>query len=85
MIIDLLRDLFGGDDYQFGKITPEYLFAQKMKLGEEKYLKWLLKQATICQSIIYMRQEEKSQIPQMWLDKITLIENERDKVQKNRR
>lgn len=82
MILDFIKNLFKGPDHEFEKITPEFLLKQKLKMGKEQYIKWLLKQATVCQAIISMRKEKNFPIPQMWIDKFQLIEAERDKVQK---
>lgn len=84
MAFDFLKNIFRGADYEFEKITPEFLLRKKLEMGEEKYLRWLLKQMTICQSIISIRREENLPIQEMWLDKILLIEGERDQVQSGR-
>ena len=84
MILEAIKDIFGGVDYQFKKIKLEYFLKHKAKMNPEKYLKWLRKKNTYYNAMITMQQEKGSTVPQFWIDGVKLIKDEIEKVKKLR-
>ncbi|MCK4800121.1 hypothetical protein KAS31_04045 [Candidatus Parcubacteria bacterium] len=84
MILESIKDLFGGVDYQFKKITLKYFLKHKSRMSTEKYLKWLKKKNAYYNAMITVQREKGSTVPQFWIDGIGLIESEIEKVKKLR-
>lgn len=81
MILEAIKDLFGGVDHQFKKIKLEYFLEHKAKMNPERYLKWLKKKNAYYNAMITVQRERGSAIPQSWIDGIGLIEEEITKTE----
>ena len=77
MILNFIKNIVFGFNWELKKITPEYLVQKKSLLSEKKYISWLRVQVTICQSEISMIEDKKKTVPQGLLDKYKIIETER--------
>jgi len=82
MIVELIKSLLSGPDYEFKKISAGYLLKQKSKMNTEKYVRWLRKKSAFCKAMIVIQKEKGLSIPQFWIDGFEMIENEREKVEK---
>ncbi len=81
MIIDFIKNIFSSPDSSFKKLTPGYFFQQRMKMGTpEEYAKWLIKQEVKHLVMAQMEKEKGRPLPQLWIDGLRLIANEKEKV-----
>lgn len=81
MMFDFLKDIFGGPDHAFQKLTPDYFSRQRMKMTTpEEYVRWLRKQTVYYQTMAQMEKEKGKPLPQSWLNGLQLLESERMKI-----
>ncbi|MCK4891545.1 MAG: hypothetical protein KAS78_02645 [Candidatus Pacebacteria bacterium] len=81
MILDFIKNIVFGFNWELEKITPEYLMRKKSLMTKEKYVRWLRKQITICQSEISMIENTGKSVPQALLDKYKIIKLELEKTE----
>lgn len=82
MIPELIKSFLGGSNYEFKKISADYLLKQKSKMNTEKYVRWLRKKSVFYGAIITMQKEKGLSIPQFWIDGFKSIEDEREEMEK---
>ena len=66
----------------FDEITEENLRVQKMNLGMTEYKKWLRKKGTELAAARIMRREEGLNVPDIWTEKINLLEREMEETER---
>lgn len=82
MIPEFIKSFLGGSDYEFKKISADYLLKQKSRMSTEEYARWLRKKSTLYGAMIAMQKDKGSPVPQFWVDGFKLIEDEREKIEK---
>ena len=82
MASELMKKILGGPDYEFKKISTDYLLKHRSKMNTEKYWRWLRKKSVFYNAMIIMQKKKGSSVPQFWTNGLRLIKSEIEKIEK---
>ena len=80
-LLNFVKESFQGSNGAFKEMTPEFFKKQRAKMPLADYKKWLRVKATQLQAAVLMEKEMGRSVPQEWLDKILMVEQERADLQ----
>ena len=76
-LLNFVKESFQSSKGGFQEITPEFFKNQKGKMPPADYKKWLRKKTTQLEAALLMEKEMGRSVPQEWLDKLLIVEQER--------
>lgn len=81
-LLNFLKDIFGGPENAFQKLTPDYFLQQRNCLRTEEYAVWIKKQWTYYNSMAHLQKEKGLPIPPHWISELRMIEEKIEKIKK---